>query len=73
MYKHESNTQTRNLIIFPKLKSIIFGRTNYLVIYLIWNYFYSYTLFYQMQCYDNRFSKTGYKDQYPNKQKVTRI
>jgi hypothetical protein len=55
MYKHESNTQTWNIIIFPKLKSIKFGRTNYLVIYLIQNYFFSYNLFYQMNYMNDRF------------------
>src|SRR5882757_3634086 len=32
VYWHESNTQSPNFITFPKLKNIIFGKTNYLVI-----------------------------------------
>jgi hypothetical protein len=35
MYCHESNTQTRNFITFLKLISIKFGKTNFIVIYLI--------------------------------------
>jgi len=35
VYRHESNTQSPNFIAFPKLKNIKFGKTNYLVIYLI--------------------------------------
>ena len=35
MYKHESNTQSRNFITFLKLKNIMFGKTNYIVIYLM--------------------------------------
>jgi hypothetical protein len=35
LYWHESNTQIRNLIIFPELKKIKFGKTNYLVIHLM--------------------------------------
>ncbi len=35
MYRHESNTQSRNFIAFLKLKKIKFGKTNYLVIYLL--------------------------------------
>jgi hypothetical protein len=34
MYKHESNTQSRNLIIFLKQKSLKFGKTKLLVIHL---------------------------------------
>ena len=45
VYRHESNTQSRNFITFPKLKNIKFGKTNYLVIYLIINYFFSYNHF----------------------------
>jgi hypothetical protein len=33
MYKHESNTQTRNFITFLKLKKIKFCKTNNIVIY----------------------------------------
>jgi hypothetical protein len=38
MYRHESNTQSRNFITFLQLKNIIFGKTNFLVIYLSNNY-----------------------------------
>jgi hypothetical protein len=34
MYRHESNTQSRNFITFLKLKNTKFGKTNFLVIYL---------------------------------------
>ena len=44
VYWHESNTQSRNFITFLQLKNIIFGKTNYLVIYLVNNYVFSYRL-----------------------------
>ena len=34
MYRHESNTQSRNFITFLKLKNTKFGKTNFLVIYV---------------------------------------
>jgi hypothetical protein len=48
VYWHESNTQFRNFITFLKLKTIIFGKTNNLVIYLKQNYEFSYKFFNQL-------------------------
>jgi hypothetical protein len=42
LYRHESNTQSRNFITFLQLKNIIFGKTNFLVIHLWNNYEFSY-------------------------------
>ena len=44
LYRHESNTHSPNFITFLQLKNIIFGKTNYLVIYLVYNYKLSYTV-----------------------------
>ncbi len=35
VYRHESNTQSWNFIAFPELKNIKFGKTNFIVIYLV--------------------------------------
>jgi len=35
VYWHKSNTQLWNFITFPELKNIKFGKTNFIVIYLV--------------------------------------